>query len=184
MIYKSQELTHQIKQKKEGINNMPKLNEMRIQKRLTTGFIITTAITSIGAILGIIALIFISNRYTYALQNYGFSQGDIGKAMIMFADTRSSTRGIIGYDDDDLIASMVESHNTNKQKFENYWEIVHNTLTTSEEEATYQSINNLLTNYWTKESEVIALGNTTDAEQRTEAQTMMGDTLSPMYDEI
>ena len=184
MIYKSQELTHQIKQKKEGINNMPKLNEMRIQKRLTTGFIITTAITSIGAILGIIALIFISNRYTYALQNYGFSQGDIGKAMIMFADTRSSTRGIIGYDDDDLIASMAESHDTNKQKFENYWDTVHNTLTTSEEGAIYQAINNLLTNYWTKENEVIALCNTTDQAQRTQAQTVMNDTLAPMYEEI
>lgn len=163
---------------------MPKLNEMRIQKRLTTGFIITTAITSIGAILGIIALIFISNRYTYALQNYGFSQGDIGKAMIMFADTRSSTRGIIGYDDDDLIASMAESHDTNKQTFENYWDTVHNTLTTSEEEAIYQAINNLLTNYWTKENEVIALGNTTDQAQRTQAQTVMNDTLAPMYEEI
>lgn len=163
---------------------MPKLNEMRIQKRLTTGFIITTAITSIGAILGIIALIFISNRYTYALQNYGFSQGDIGKAMIMFADTRSSTRGIIGYDDDDLIASMAESHDTNKQKFENYWDTVHNTLTTSEEEAIYQAINNLLTNYWTKENEVIALCNTTDQAQRTQAQTVMNDTLAPMYEEI
>lgn len=184
MIYKSQELTHQIKQKKEGINNMPKLNEMRIQKRLTTGFIITTAITSIGAILGIIALIFISNRYTYALQNYGFSQGDIGKAMIMYADTRSSTRGIISYDDADLIASMVESHDTNKQKFENYWDTVHNTLTTSEEEAIYQSINNLLTNYWTKENEVIALGNTTDQAQKIQAQTVMNDTLAPMYEEI
>lgn len=163
---------------------MPKLNEMRIQKRLTTGFIITTAITSIGAILGFIALIFISNRYTYALQNYGFSQGDIGKAMIMFADTRSSTRGIIGYDDDDLIASMAESHDTNKQKFENYWDTVHNTLTTSEEEAIYQAINNLLTNYWTKENEVIALCNTTDQAQRTQAQTVMNDTLAPMYEEI
>jgi len=89
---------------------MPKLNEMHIQKRLTTGFTFTTAITSIGAIVGIIALLFISNRYTYALQNYGFSQGDIGKAMIMFADTRSNTRGIIGYDDEDLIASMVECY--------------------------------------------------------------------------
>ena len=35
---------------------MPKLNEMHIQKRLTTGFTFTTAITSIGAIVGIIAL--------------------------------------------------------------------------------------------------------------------------------
>lgn len=114
---------------------MPKLNEMHIQKRLTTSFTFTTAITSIGAIVGIIALLFISNRYTYALQNYGFSQGDIGKAMIMFADTRSSTRGIIGYDDEDLIASMVESHDTNKQKFENYWDTVQNTLSNSEEKS-------------------------------------------------
>ena len=160
------------------------LNEMHIQKRLTTGFTFTTAITSIGAIVGIIALLFISNRYTYALQNYGFSQGDIGKAMIMFADTRSSTRGIIGYDDEDLIASMVESHDTNKQKFENYWNTVQNTLSNSEEKSIYDSINTQLTNYWAKENEVIALGNTTDAEQSTEAQTMMGDTLAPMYDEI
>ena len=163
---------------------MPKLNEMHIQKRLTTSFTFTTAITSIGAIVGIIALLFISNRYTYALQNYGFSQGDIGKAMIMFADTRSSTRGIIGYDDEDLIASMVESHDTNKQKFENYWNTVQNTLSNSEEKSIYDSINTQLTNYWAKENEVIALGNTTDAEQSTEAQTMMGDTLAPMYDEI
>lgn len=163
---------------------MPKLNEMHIQKRLTTSFTFTTAITSIGAIVGIIALLFISNRYTYALQNYGFSQGDIGKAMIMFADTRSSTRGIIGYDDEDLIASMVESHDTNKQKFENYWDTVQNTLSNSEEKSIYDSINTQLTNYWAKENEVIALGNTTDAEQSTEAQTMMGDTLAPMYDEI
>ena len=41
---------------------MPKLNEMHIQKRLTTGFTFTTAITSIGAIVGIIALLFISNH--------------------------------------------------------------------------------------------------------------------------
>ena len=163
---------------------MPKLNEMHIQKRLTTSFTFTTAITSIGAIVGIIALLFISNRYTYALQNYGFSQGDIGKAMIMFADTRSSTRGIIGYDDEDLIASMVESHDTNKQKFENYWDTVQNTLSNSEEKSIYDSINTQLTNYWAKENEVIALGNTPDAEQSTEAQTMMGDTLAPMYDEI
>ena len=79
---------------------------------------------------------------------------------------------------------MAESHDTNKQKFENYWDTVHNTLTTSEEEAIYQAINNLLTNYWTKENEVIALCNTTDQAQRTQAQTVMNDTLAPMYEEI
>ena len=163
---------------------MPKLNEMRIQKRLSTGFIFTTAITSIGAVLAIIALLYISNRYTFALQNYGFSQGDIGKAMIMFADTRSSTRGIIGYDGEALVADMVESHDTNKEKFESYWEIVHSTLSTSDEEATYQSINTLLSDYWTKESEVIALGQSSNTEDNVKAQAAMADTLAPIYNEI
>ena len=77
---------------------MKKLNEMRIEKRLTTGFRITTMITSIAAIAAIIVLLIISSRYTYALRYYGFPQGDIGRAMILFTDSRSDTRAIVGYD--------------------------------------------------------------------------------------
>ena len=40
---------------------MKKLNEMRIEKRLTTGFRITTMITSIAAIAAIIVLLIISS---------------------------------------------------------------------------------------------------------------------------
>ena len=40
------------------------------------------AITAIGAVVGLAAMLVMSNRYSSALVNYGFSQGDIGKAMI------------------------------------------------------------------------------------------------------
>lgn len=51
---------------------MKKINEMRIEKRLITGFIITTIINSIAVIAAVIVLLIISNRYTYALRYYGF----------------------------------------------------------------------------------------------------------------
>ena len=61
------------------------------------------AITAIGAVVGLAAMLVMSNRYSSALVNYGFSQGDIGKAMITFANTRSATRGIIGFDEQGLL---------------------------------------------------------------------------------
>ena len=65
------------------------------------------AITAIGAVVGLAAMLVMSNRYSSALVNYGFSQGDIGKAMITFANTRSATRGIIGFDEQGLLDDLV-----------------------------------------------------------------------------
>lgn len=59
------------------------------------------------------------NRYQHALTNYGFSQGDIGKAMTVFTDVRSATRGIIGYNDPDLVDGLITTHDEKKQAFLN-----------------------------------------------------------------
>ena len=55
---------------------------VRIKERLTKAFVMVAAITAIGAVVGLAAMLVMSNRYSSALVNYGFSQGDIGKAMI------------------------------------------------------------------------------------------------------
>ena len=59
---------------------------LRIKERLTKAFVMVAAITAIGAVVGLAAMLVMSNRYSSALVNYGFSQGDIGKAMITFAN--------------------------------------------------------------------------------------------------
>jgi len=59
-----------------------------------------------------------------------FVEGDIGKAMIVFADARSAARGVIGYNDTDMIATMKQIHDEKKQKFDDYWAIVANTCVT------------------------------------------------------
>ena len=78
----------------------------KIEKKLTKSFLMVSLITAISAVLGLIALVVVANRYSYALTNFGFAQGDIGKAMFEFADVRSSLRATIGYDDQDAMETV------------------------------------------------------------------------------
>lgn len=74
-------------------------NKERIEKRLTKTFLMVSSITALAAVIGIITMMILVVQYSDALENYGFAQGDIGKAMFEFADTRSALRGTIGYED-------------------------------------------------------------------------------------
>ena len=102
------------------------------KKKLTRSFFKVASITASVAILGLIALIVFSNRYSYALKNFGFAQGDIGKAMFEFADVRSSLRAAIGYDEADAITAVVKQHDNHKAAFLANFAKVEETLVSQE----------------------------------------------------
>lgn len=54
------------------------------------------------------------------MKNYGFSQGNIGKMMITFADTRSYLRAAIGYQDENLVNSCAENYEKKKESCQQY----------------------------------------------------------------
>lgn len=157
---------------------------LKIRKRLGRAFRIIVTTCSIAAVLGVVMLIVTMTLYKNALNNYGFSQGDIGKAMVAFTDTRSATRAIIGYDDDSLISQMSDTHDERKATFEQYWEIVDEVTITSKEQEIYDSIDAKLEDYWTAEQKAIDTGKTTDPGQSAKAQNIMVDEVAPLYDEI
>ena len=76
-----------------------KLNKYRIKERLVRGFVIASGVPALVAAVALIALIVVAVIYSNALRDYGFAQGDVGKAMTYFAEARSTLRGCIGYDD-------------------------------------------------------------------------------------
>lgn len=158
--------------------------KMRINKRLTVSFIMVSAITSVAAIVGCIAMLYISAQYTYALQNYGFSQGDIGKALVSFADARSATRAVIGYTESAVIEKALADHDDEKSQFEEYMVRVEKTLTSPDEKAYYQEAQTALIKYWQIEEQVLTLGNTTDEAKSKEAQTLAADQLDPLYENV
>lgn len=160
------------------------LKKLRIRERLNKGFTMVSAIATVAAVLGVVATIVISTRYSYALTNYGFAQGDVGKAMTVYAELRSATRGIIGYTDADAQATILEAHAANMEKFEKYWAKVEETLSSDEERKAYEEASSKLEEYWKIDQEVVETGNTTDEEKSEEAQRMAISELTPLYEEI
>lgn len=161
------------------------MNEQKsIEKKLTKSFFKVASITASVAILGLIALAIISNRYSYALKNYGFAQGDIGKAMFEFADVRSSLRAAIGYDEPDVIAAVVKQHDNHKAAFLTNFAKVEDTIVSQDGRKTYNEIRAKLEEYWKLDTEIINLGATTDRELCKQAQDIAINELADVYDNI
>lgn len=159
------------------------LKKMRIKKRLSVAFIMVTGITSIAAVVGCIAMLYISSQYAYALDNYGFAQGDIGKVMTAFAEARSSTRTIIGFMDADAINNALKVHDEKKAEFEQLMDSIEPTLTTQEEREIFKNIKSRTQEFWKVDAEVIAVGNTLDDDLSRQAQKKATAELAPIFDD-
>lgn len=156
---------------------------MRIRNRLTVSFILIAIIASISGIVGSAAMFYIANQYDYSLQNYGFSQGDIGKALVTFADARSSTRAVISYTDEAVIEAAKKEHDEKKASCQSYMLGMKSTLTSPEEEAAYAGAVEAMDKYWTLDEDILELGNTTDAAKSAEAQSRAAAELDPLYED-
>lgn len=156
----------------------------RIRKRLTISFVMVALLASIAAIAGAIAMYYVASQYDYALRNYGFSQGDVGKAMVTFADAHSATRAVIGYTDSDIIADAVSTHEKKKADCQEYMVTIQSTLTAPAETEAYNAAKSAMDKYWSLEEQILTLGNTTDAAKSQEAQLKAANELLPIYNEV
>ncbi len=156
----------------------------RIEKKLTRSFFSVAAITAVSAVIALIAVVVMSMRYSYALENFGFAQGDIGRAMFQFADIRSSLRAAIGYDDQEAIDLVVQQHEEMKVAFEDSLAVVKQTIVSADGEATYKEIVAALDEYWALDAEILQLGAVTDREQCRQAQDMALNQLAGIYNSI
>ena len=158
-----------------------KLNKKRLKERISSAIVMVALIVSISGVVGAVSGIIVSNRYNYALKNYGFSQGDIGKMMITFADTRSYLRATIGYQDENLVNSCAENYEKKKESCQQYTKEVKNTVSSADEEKIYNSITEKLNDYFDTCDAVLEKGkNTQDIDARHEAQQMAYDQVAPM----
>lgn len=158
---------------------------LSIKERLIKAFRRVLRIASVAAIAGVIALIVIDHQYSSALQNYGFSQGDIGKAVASFTGTRAYMLAVIGYDGEENIQSAIEGHDAMKEKFVNiYWPEVANTLTSNEEKEIYDKVSAELENYWTIEEEAMTKGAKSEEAEYLAAQKIAEEELEPIYNEV
>lgn len=155
--------------------------EENIEKRLTRSFFKISTIMAAVVILALIALVVISARYSNALENYGFAQGDIGRAMFEFADIRSSLRAAIGYDEQEAIDKVVAQHQEGIENFEKSFAQIENTIVSKAGRDTYEKIKADLDAYWELDARIMELGATTDREFCRQAQDLAMNELSAAY---
>ena len=161
-----------------------KLSKYRIKERLVRGFVIASGIPAVVALAVLITLIVVAKIYSNSLKDYGFAQGDVGKAMTYFAETRSTLRGCIGYDDTEAIAEMQAVHEESVQKFTESFAELEEFMVSDTNKETYQRISDKLPAYWKLEAQILELGANPVAELSKMAQNRAMTELMPLYDEI
>ncbi len=158
-----------------------KMKQMRIEKRLTTSSVITVALAAIGALVAAVFLFYMGTRYDQILTYNAFPQGDIGIAMTQLAEIRSSTRGAIGYDDEEFIASLVEKHAEAIDTLNEYMVKIEATCASEEEVQEYNDIVKTLDVFLEIDDQVIKMGATSDATLSKKAQDLAQNELAPAY---
>ena len=136
-----------MKEKKEKKNNFLNFKGMRIEERLKKAFHYIIMIASIGSIAGILSLIIVVTNFEKAMENYALPQGDIALFMNEYAECRSNTRGIIGYEDQEQIDLMVSKHDTRVTNTKNRLTAIKETMVTKEGEEAYAKIEKALEAY-------------------------------------
>lgn len=163
---------------------MNKNKELKIRERLTKSFLSVILISGVAAVIGVIALIIMSNMYNNALVNYGFAQGHIGKAMTLFTESQSNLRGAIGYDDVERIQALKDEFYSKQDEFKSALETVKANNVSKSEKEIFNQIVASLDGYWELADEIIENGSSTDEKLRKEAQKTAITELLPKYKEV
>lgn len=163
---------------------MKKGHDLKIREKLSKSYMQVIFIASISAIVGIGALLIMTRMYNNALTNYGFSQGDIGKAMTVFAGARSDLRGAVGYDEESIIKELKEDYYVKQDSFNTYLAEVEKSMVTKAGRDAYNQLLADLDGYWELSDELIEIGATTDEAGSKEAQDRAVKELKPMYEAV
>lgn len=155
-----------------------------IKKRLTKGFAKVAVIGAVASIIGIGALLIAATQYEKALNRYGFTQGDIGKAMTAFSESRSALRAVVGYDDEAVIEKQTALHDQKKEAFETYMDELSRTLKFSEGREAYNAVLTELDGYWELDARILELATSDDADGYLEAQELDTTDLTAQYEQI
>lgn len=155
-----------------------------IRKRLSKGFSLITRVCCIALVLCDIAIFAMSSLYEHGMSNYGFSQGDIGRAMVTFSEARSSLRAVISYKSTTEINSEKKEYQTKKQLFDTFLSEVEKSMVTKEGKESYANIVSKLDDYWNTSDSILKVASTSDPAACENAQKQEYEVLGPKYDEL
>ncbi len=165
-------------------DKVQKIKNENVRQRVQKSFTVVTVMLGCAALIGIVALFVMTSLYEHALKNYGFSQGDIGKAVVTLSETRSSLRAAVGYMDSDEISDMQDTYAQKKEAFQGYFADIEDSVVNKQGREIYDKIAGELDEYWALSDSILDAGSTTDPGASAQAQAQEYEELKGKYDTI
>lgn len=131
---------------------------MKIAQKLIVSFVIVAVIASIAGIVGAFLLNKSDRDYTFALENYGFSQGKIGRLGMEINANRAFIRDIVFLEDSVAVEEAYQKILKSIENINALTEEVRPTNKSDESKALFALIENEMADYRTVRDEVIVLG--------------------------
>lgn len=160
---------------------MKKLKNMSVKKRLIISFVSTVIAASIAGVLGIILLLVTDSRYSTALENNGFIQGDIGEFNSYLYKGGARARDIILQSDEEAIAESQAIIAECDEKVSYYLKEFEEKLETQEERNITTLIDEKYPQYITLRDQALDLSLQGNNE---EAMTIFYDQALPLLNEV
>lgn len=157
---------------------------MKISTKLIIGFTVVAIIAAIPGIILNIMMKGLNEEHSLALQRYGFSQGDIGKAMLAAADYNLQVRDVIGFTDTVSIKKSMDKLAEDERLYREYTASVEENLYGDAEKEQFELICAAFDAYLSKSKEIIEQGNTIDIQESHRTQNAAITTLDPLYNKL
>lgn len=158
------------------------LKNMKIGKRLVIGFLTVALLSSISGIVALFSISKMEIEYSNALERYGFSQGDIGKALLYFSQAQAEVADIVSFTEQEDINIAFKTYDEYVDKYYDVIKAVEKNTISAEDKAILKKVETLIQEWNSVKDKVLKVGNTTDPEQTKEAQKMLTKDLYPIFD--
>jgi methyl-accepting chemotaxis protein len=139
-----------------NIKNLP------LRKKLFKSFMIIAIIGSFTSVISLIFLQIIANKYNYAINNYGFSQGEVGKLGIKIENSYSIVRDIAMLEDENFDetrkSNYKDSINSYSEEIKQLLISIEKTNTTELEEKEFEKIKDDINEFEPVRNRVLELG--------------------------
>ena len=161
---------------------MKKSDKLKIKGKIIATVIIALALVALSAVVGLFQMNKIANDYDYALTNYGFSQGDIGKALASFVRVDGNLHDAVSYYNSTDMRAAKENVEVYQQKFTDYLAALEKTAISDEEKSLLAAANTAWAAYWPVAEDILKDSNGSSLTTVVKnAQERVVDELDPLF---
>lgn len=160
-------------------------NKKGIAEKLNKAFKKVTLIASASGFLAMIIILGINLQYQSTLKDYGFAQGDIGKALVMVTDSRRTIRDIVNFQRAENIENAQQQLEEIRTKHDNYRADVEKSIKNAKAKALWADVEVGLEEYRAVQDDIVAQAeNISSAADRANLNQVMVEKMDPAYENL